>query len=199
MNTFGVYVPGDTLLHRLPAGAKLLALLVVITATLFIRDPAVALAAAVFACLAYPVARVGLPHLGRTARGLLPFLAVTLVFQSFTAGWRTALVLAAQLFIAVALAGLVTLTTRVAQMLELFERLARPLRVFGVRPERVALVLALTVRCVPIALTSWRSAHDAYVARGLTRRRHQMVVSVIVSLVRSAEAIGEAISSRGLD
>ncbi|GAA1771080.1 hypothetical protein ACBR40_15175 [Nonomuraea sp. AD125B] len=30
MNTFGVHVPGDSLLHRLPAGAKLLTLLVVI-------------------------------------------------------------------------------------------------------------------------------------------------------------------------
>ncbi|XVQ06642.1 energy-coupling factor transporter transmembrane component T family protein [Spirillospora sp. CA-255316] len=199
MNTVGVYVPGDTLLHRLPAGAKLLALLVVITATLFIRDPAVALAATALACLAYPAGRVGLVHLARTARGLLPFLALILVFQVVTAGWRTALVLAAQLFIAVALAGLVTLTTRVAEMLELFERLARPLRVFGVRPERVALVLALAIRSVPMALTAWQSARDAYVARGLTRRPHQVVVPVIVSLIRSAEAIGEAISARGMD
>lgn len=68
---------------------------------------------------------------------------------------------------------MVTLTTRVAGMPELFERLARPLRAFGVRPERVALVLALTIRSVPMALTAWRQAREAYVARGLSRRQHQ--------------------------
>ncbi|MBB5783245.1 energy-coupling factor transporter transmembrane component T family protein [Nonomuraea jabiensis] len=199
MNTFGVYVPGDSLLHRLPAGAKLLALLVVISATLFVRDPVAALTCAALVCLAYPVSRVGIGHLGTTVVGLLPFLVVILAFQTFTAGWRTAVVLSAQLFTAVVLAGLVTLTTRVADMLELFERLARPLRAFGVRPERVALVLALTIRSVPMALTAWRQAREAYVARGLSRRQHHMVVPVIVSLIRSAEAVGEAISARGLD
>ncbi|RCV52019.1 energy-coupling factor transporter transmembrane component T family protein [Marinitenerispora sediminis] len=199
MTALGLYVPGDTAVHRLPAGAKLAALLVAVTGLLLITDPWAALGAAAAAALLYPLCGLGARHLWRTLRPLLPFLALIAVFQTLVAGGDVAARVCGQLGAAVLLAGLVTSTTRVSAMFELFERLAGPLRVFGVRPDRVALVLAMTIRCVPLVATAWRAAREAYVARGLRRRPHRMVVPVIVNLVRSAEALGEAMSARGLD
>ena len=54
------------------------------------------------------------------------------------------------LLLTVAVAALVTLTTRVTEMLDVCQRLLRPLRRFGVDPDRVGLVLALTIRCIPL-------------------------------------------------
>ena len=54
------------------------------------------------------------------------------------------------LLLTVAIAALVTLTTRVTEMLDVCQRLLRPLRRFGVDPDRVGLVLALTIRCIPL-------------------------------------------------
>ncbi|GAA3754043.1 biotin transport system permease protein [Spinactinospora alkalitolerans] len=199
MSVIGLYVPGTGPVYRIPAGAKLLVLLVTVTAVLLVGDPWAALGAAAGAALLYPLCSPAHRYLWRTLRPLLPFLVAIAAFQAFTAGWEVGLRVCAQLTTAVLLAGLVTLTTRVSEMLALFERLAAPLRLVGARPDRVALVLALTIRCIPMVATAWRASREAYAARGLRGRPHLMVVPVIVNLIRSAESLGQAMSARGMD
>ncbi|MEY9210650.1 energy-coupling factor transporter transmembrane protein EcfT [Thermobifida halotolerans] len=198
MNTAGLYVPGTSLPYRMTAGGKLLVLLAVITVLLVLGNPWVSLGAAVAVVLLYAV--FGLAgHLWHAFRPVLLFLAAVGVFHVLFNDVETAVRVCAQLAAAVLLAGLVTRTTRVSEMLDLFERLARPLRVVGVRSERVALVLALTIRCVPLVAESWRSSREAYMARGLRGGAHRMVVPVIVNLIRSSEALGAAMNARGVD
>ncbi|HWC78485.1 MAG TPA: energy-coupling factor transporter transmembrane protein EcfT [Pseudonocardiaceae bacterium] len=199
MSTLGRYLPGESWLHRMPAGPKLLALLLAVTGVVASGTPGLIGAEVLVSAALYPAARVPLRVLGRHVRALLPFVVLILVFQGFTAGWARAVVVAGGLLASVLLAGLVTVTTRVARMLALFERLARPLDRAGVSSRRVALVLALTVRSVPLVATSWQRCRDAYTARGLGRGSWRMVVPVIVGLIRSAEALGDAITARGLD
>ncbi|PSK92382.1 biotin transport system permease protein [Murinocardiopsis flavida] len=199
MSTVGLYVPGDGPAHRAPAGAKLLVLLVAVSAMLLAGDLRVALAAVAAAVLLYPLCGLAPRHVWRTVRPLLVFVAVIGVFQWYAADAQTAVRVCAQLVAAVLLAGLVTLTTKVSAMLALFERLAGPLRHVGVRPDRVALTLALTIRCIPLVATAYRNSREAYAARGLRGRPHLLVVPVIVGLIRSAEAMGEAMVARGID
>ncbi|KUP95820.1 energy-coupling factor transporter transmembrane component T family protein [Thermobifida cellulosilytica] len=198
MNTIGLYVPGTSLPYRIPAGAKLLVLLGVVTVLLVLGDPWVSLGAAAAVVLLYPL--FGLAgHLWHAFRPVLLFLAVVAAFHLLLTDAQTAVRVCSQLAAAVLLAGLVTRTTRVSEMLALFERLARPLRRVGVRPERVGLVLALTIRCIPMVAQSWRTSREAYLARGLSGGAHRMVVPVIVNLIRSAEALGAAMNARGID
>ncbi|ASU85102.1 energy-coupling factor transporter transmembrane protein EcfT [Nocardiopsis gilva YIM 90087] len=199
MNIIGLYIPGDSLLHRVPAGAKLLVLLVTVTAVIAIGNLWVALGSALVAALAYPLGGLAPRYVWRMFRPVLPFLVLIAVFQGIVGDWPTAARVCAQLTTAVLLAALVTLTTRVSEMLALFERLARPLRFAGVRPDRVALVLALTIRSIPMVEAALRASREAYAARGLRGRPHLIVVPVIVGLIRSAEATGEAMAARGLD
>ena len=63
--------------------------------------------------------------------------------------------------ITVAIAALVTLTTRVTAMLDLCQRLLSPLRRFGVDPDRVGLVLALTIHCIPLLVNIVREVSEA--------------------------------------
>ncbi|GAB3210308.1 CbiQ family ECF transporter T component [Marinactinospora thermotolerans] len=198
MTSLGLYVPGRTPLHRAPAGVKLALLLAVVTVVVLLPPVGAAVAALVAAAL-YPLCGLPSHHLWGVLRPLLPFLALIALFQAVTAGPQVALGVCARLAAAVLAASLVTLTTRVAEMLALFERLARPLRLVGVRPDRAALVLALTVRCVPMVAAAWRGAREACLARGIRPRPHRLVVPVVVGMVRSAEALGEAMSARGLD
>ncbi len=199
MSVLGFYQPGDSLAHRAPPGVKLLALFGVVTLVLVFGDLRVAAGATIVAALLYPLCGLRPRHVWRTLRPVLPFLALIVCFQALTGDPQVALRTCGQLSAAVLLAGLLTLTTRTSAMLATFERAARPLRFVGLRHERLALVLALTIRAVPMVATAWRSARDAYLARGVRGRPHLMVVPVIVGLIRSAEAMGEAIIARGLD
>ncbi|MDA2810111.1 energy-coupling factor transporter transmembrane protein EcfT [Nocardiopsis sp. RSe5-2] len=203
MNVLGLFVPGRSVLHRLPAGAKLLGLLALVTVLVALDDHRaglIATPAAALACLcAYPATGLGLRRPLRLLLPLLPFLAVIALFQTLTGDPWAALRVCLLLVAAVLAAGLVTFTTRVSAMLDLFERLARPLAPAGVRPDRVALVLALTVRSVPMVAAAWQESRDACAARGLPAWPHLTVVPVIVGMIRTAEAMGEAMTARGVD
>ncbi|MBB4930112.1 biotin transport system permease protein [Lipingzhangella halophila] len=199
MSVLGLYLPGDSVLHRTPAGVKLLALLGAVTAVVVLGDPWIAVGAAVGCALLYPLCGLRAGHAWRILRPLLPFLVLIVLFQMLGGDALVAVRTCAQLVLAVLLSGLVTFTTRVSTMLALFERVARPLRFAGVRPDRLALVLALTIRALPMVAAAWHASREAYLARGLRGRPHLMVVPVIVGLVRSAEAMGDAMTARGLD
>lgn len=195
----GLYQPGSSLLHRLPAGVKLAALAVVAVGVLQISHLAtlgIAVAATVvLTALAQVPWRVALAQV----RPVCWFAVPLLVFQWATAGMDRALIVVGQLLVLVAVAALVTLTTRVSAMLDAVEAAARPLARLGVNPTRVALVLALAVRCVPLVTQSYAEAREAQKARGLENRPSALVVPLVIRLVKKADAIGAALAARGVD
>nr|WP_184638864.1 energy-coupling factor transporter transmembrane component T [Streptomonospora salina] len=198
----GIYVPPRrrrAVLHRLPAGAKIAALVAAVVAVVAAADARVAVAAAAAAALVHPLCGLGVGPALRTLRALAPFVAAIVLFQWLVGDGATAVRVCGQLLAAALLAAAVTASTRVTEMLELFERLARPLARVGANPRRVALVLALTIRCIPMVASAWRTSREAYLARGLRGRPDAMVVPVIVGLLRSADSLGEALTARGID
>ena len=195
----GLFRPGTSLLHRAPAGAKLALLAVLTTVLVVSRSPlAVAVAAAV-CLLGYAVAGWS-PRVALQQVWPLRWLLLVLVpFQLWTAGWRAAVVVVGTLVVAVAAACLLTLTTRVGDLLDTLVRLLSPLRLLGVDPERAGLTLALAVRSVPVIGAAAREVADARRARGLERSVRALAVPLVVRTVRHAERTGDALAARGFD
>jgi len=196
----GLYQPGDSLLHRLPAGAKLLLLLAAIVAvTVVVRAPlAVAIAAAVVAGL-FAVAGIGWRVALAQLRPVVWMLAVVAVFQVLLTSPERAVVVCGALLLSVALAALVTLTTRVSDMLDAVTHGLGPLRRFGVDPERIGLLLALAIRCVPLLTGIVHEVAEARRARGLEWSMTALVTPTLVRALRTADAMGEALAARGAD
>ena len=195
MNT---YLPGRSWLHLVPASVKLTGLAVAMVALLLVDSPAgiaAALGVTVLLYLTVGLARA-LPEQVWSLRWLV---AALVVLQVLTAGWAAAVVVTGRVVVAVVLAGLVTLTTRVVDLLDVFERVLRPLRRLGVDSERVALVLAIAIRAVPIVAGFAAEVRDAQRARGLHGSVRAYAVPLLVRTLRHADALGEALIARGLD
>ena len=200
MNTFGLYHPGSSILHRLPAGPKLLVTAVVIVVlSLWIRQPWQVLPAAALAVIAYFTARIPLRLTVVQLRPIVWMLAFVGAFQWIVAGWERAVVICGSLFVAVALAALVTLTTRMTDMLDAIVTAARPLRRVGVDPDRVGLVLVMTIRAIPLLGAVVARVTEARKARGLGFSLRALVVPVVVGALMTAEAMGKALAARGVD
>lgn len=196
----GLYCPGDSLLHRLPAGVKLAMLLTSIVAmTVLVRSPlgiaVVAVAVAGLFALAHISWRVALAQL----RPVLWMTMIIAVFQLLTTSVERAVVVCGVLLISVALAALVTVTTRVTAMLDALTRALWPLRRVGVDPERVGVLLALAIRCVPLLAGIVHDVAQARRARGVSWSATALVTPVLVRALRTADAMGEALAARGVD
>ena len=93
-----------------------------------------------------------------------------------------------------------TLTTRVTEMLDVLQRLLRPLRRFGVDPDRVGLVLALTIRCIPLLVGIVRERlRGEKGARRWAFRSAPWPRPPSSGPCAAADAMGDALIARGVD
>ncbi|ANS26246.1 hypothetical protein R1CP_07625 [Rhodococcus opacus] len=196
----GLYRPGDSLLHRMPAGLKLLLLIAsILTATVFVRTPlevgVVVLAVGLLFAVASIPWRVAVAQL----RPVVWMLLIIAVFQVLITSPARAVVVCGVLLISVALAALVTLTTRVTDMLDTVSRALGPLRRFGVDPDRIGLLLALAIRCIPLLTGIVQEVAQARKARGLQWSMTALATPVLVRALRTADAMGDALVARGVD
>ncbi|MFF2082312.1 energy-coupling factor transporter transmembrane component T family protein [Nocardia sp. NPDC058176] len=196
----GLYCPGDSLLHRLPAGVKLALLLTSIVAmTVFVRTPlGIAVVAVVVAGL-FALARISWRVALAQVRPVLWMTVIIAVFQLLTTSVERAVVVCGVLVLSVVLAALVTVTTRVTAMLDALTRALGPLRRVGVDPDRVGVLLALAIRCVPLLAGIVHDVAQARRARGVSWSATALVTPVLVRALRTADAMGEALAARGVD
>ncbi|PRY14677.1 energy-coupling factor transporter transmembrane component T [Kineococcus rhizosphaerae] len=202
----GLAEPGDSVLHRARAGAKLLGLVGVGTAVGVVRGVWPGPVAAVGLALLL-LALAGLARGCRLRRGLLRaqvrrtwwvLLALAAV-QWWSAGpWLAATVVAGLLGCLWA-ATLVTATTPVPALLDTVVRALRPLRRFGVDPERVGFAFTLTLTSIPVVSRLLAESREAAAARGLSGDPRALLVPTVVRAVAHAEQLGEALAARGLD
>ncbi|MBH0779329.1 energy-coupling factor transporter transmembrane component T family protein [Nocardia bovistercoris] len=196
----GLYHPGHSILHRLPARFKLPVLfLAIVAATVALRTPLEVLIAAVAVGALFALARIPWRTALAQLRPVVWMLSVIAVFQVLITSPQRAAVVCGVLLISVAAAALVTLTTRVSDMLDAVTSALGPLRRFGVDPDRLGLLLALAIRCVPLLAGIVHEVAEARRARGSEWSMTALVTPVLVRALRTADALGEALAARGVD
>jgi biotin transport system permease protein len=195
----GAYLPGDSPVHRAPAGVKLAVLGAGLLLLAVRPGPVPVLVGAGVVLALAALARVGPRPLAAQVRPLLWLLVPLAALQLWLSGPAVALTVAGGLLVAVAAAGLVTLTTRTEALLDALVAGLRPLRRAGVDPERVALVLALAVRTVPVLVGIAREVQQARAARGAERSVRAFAVPFVIRSLRHADRLGEALEARGVD
>jgi biotin transport system permease protein len=195
----GTYLPGDSVVHRAPAGLKLAVLAVGLLALGLFRSPQTVATAAVLTVGAGAATRLGALALWAQVRPVVLVAVVIGALQIWLVGPVQAAVVVGWLVVAVLAAGLVTMTTPVTDLLDAVVAAVRPLRRLGVEPERVALVLALAVRCVPVIAGLAQDVQQARLARGAGRSVRALAVPLVIRTVRYADQLGEALAARGVD
>ena len=199
MSALAVYVPRDSVVHRLPAGTKLLLLVLAAIGVLALSQPwQVAVALAVIALL-YAAARIPWRTTLEQVRPLLWFLLALGLFQLAVAGWQRAVVVVGAMLGLVLLATLVSLTTRTTAMVDVVVRWLRPLRRVGVDPERVGLLVALGIRSVAVIIELAREVRQAQLARGASSSPLAFIVPLVVRTLRHADRLADALVARGVE
>jgi len=188
----------ETPYHRLPAGPKL-ALLCAVTFALFLTDSAWLLGLALGGvALLYLLPgtgfmREGLGHL----RPLLPFLAVIALWHLVSGTPILGAGVAARLLAAVGLANLVTMTTRLDDMIGIVRWLTSPLRRLGLATGALEIAIALVVRFTPVLADKGSRLFEAWRARSKRRPGWRILAPFTLLAIDDAEHVAEALRARG--
>lgn len=193
-----LYLPGDSLLHRMPAWAKLLALCIGGTLAVFVSSPTILAIALACVVVLYALARVPVRTAWRMTRSLLAFVVLVVALQWAFTGPTMAALVGLRILLLVLGANLLTLTTSTTELIDTIERALGPLRRFGVRPERVGLAISLTLRFIPVISEQAARVREAQAARGV-RAPLTFLVPLAIKTIRMADGVGEALEVRGVD
>ena len=192
------YVPGTSLIHRMPLWLKFLLVLACGMASFLIVDWRLAAAALAVLCGLFLLSGAGPMRLFRAVRPLLPILLVIGAFQWWQLGGPVAARIVLNILLCVVAASLLTATTPLHGLLDGVVSLARPFRRFGADPERFALTIAIMLRSIPFIAGAFSDVRDSARARGLERNPRALVLPVFITTVAYARHTGEALAARGL-
>ena len=180
---FGQYYPTSSVVHRLDARVKLLAVILYIITVFFITDYVMYAAMFVFIIALAIVAKIPLRVLLRTVRTIVFLVLITSVINLFfTTGevlwvhWKFikiykegvehAIKLALRLILLMLFPSLLTLTTTPMELTDALESLMKPLKLIKVPVHAIALIMSIALRMIPILMEETNKIMLAQKARG---------------------------------
>ncbi|EAU40081.1 hypothetical protein FP2506_02530 [Fulvimarina pelagi HTCC2506] len=192
----GLYRPGKSFLHRMKAGAKILALLAFGTLLLSVASITLSTAGLVTVLFGYALAGFSGSMILRQIRPVVLILLALFAAQLWLVGLDAALLFLTRFSALILAAALVTLTTRTTDLVSAIEKALRPFAWLGVNVEKVSLAISLTIRFIPLVSQVVVEVREAQAARGGRHSIIALAVPIIVRLLKSADAIAEAIDAR---
>ncbi|GLY29265.1 energy-coupling factor transporter transmembrane protein EcfT [Kineosporia sp. NBRC 101731] len=194
-----LYRAGDSLWHRLPAGPKALLLMVIVLGVglLPVSRPGPAVAA-VIAVGCYAVPGVGLRELGRQLVAVRWAILVTAAGQLLFLGPERAAANTTRVGAALVIGALIALTTPVGALLDALEQGLKPLDRIGIDRQRVALLLIVTITMLPVLARLAHDVREAQRARGAPPGLRHFALPFLVVALKHADALGDALSARGV-
>ena len=194
-----LYVAGDSFVHRLPAGTKLLMLFAGSIALFAVSGIPVHAGELLAVAGLFRVARLPWRETLHQLRPALLFLVPIFLFHVFLTDWVLGLETVLRIVVLLALAVLVTLTTKLSDMIDVVERAARPLRHVGINPSKVGMMLSMVIRFVPLMMREAQEILEAQRARGLDRSAIALLVPLLIKTLKMADDLSDAIEARGYD
>jgi energy-coupling factor transport system permease protein len=221
----GGYIPGDSALHRLDPRVKLAGMILLLSCVFLATTAAAmllnALLIAMLAGLCHVGWRIWIWGLLRFAWMLGLVAIVNILFNRYGApitilGWglpftleglQDSLLLTLRVGEIVILSLILTFTTSPEELTRGCQRLAGPLKRFGVPVEELGIVMLMAMRFIPLVQLELRATIEAQSARGvefsrgsLISRSSNLVAVLILSLMsalRRADLLATAMASRG--
>lgn len=190
--------PVRTWAHGWPAGAKLGGLCAATLLLFFIESVPVHFAIFGSVLLVYALpGRLFFSGGVRRLWLLWPFVLVVLLWHKWDGTAAQGGAICLRLLSAVALANLVTMTTRLTDMLAVIRWLAWPLRRLGLQTAALELAVALTIRLTPVLAEKGELLSASWRARARRRPGWRILMPFTVLALDDAEHVAEALRARG--
>lgn len=197
MSVLGIYRPGGSPLHRLPAVAKVLLLVAWAIVAMVFSDPITASGMALAALMLLVSV---LPAPKPTIRGLtfvVLLAALASAYQVYRGEYESAIDIGADIIGIFSLSIAITSSTPMSELLDFATAASRPFRHI-IPPAIPGLMFALLVRAIPEVATIMRQSREAARARGVTFSASAIIIPTASRTVGFALDLGAALHARGI-
>lgn len=188
----------ETPYHRIGAGWKLAAvcaftLVVFAVPALWFRGGALMLVIGLYLFSG----RVFLREGGRMLRPFMIFVLIIGIWHLVTASYQDGARILLMLLASVGLANLVTMTTRLDDMIGVVRWCAAPLRRFGVSTRVLELAIALVIRFTPVLIRNGTALSEAWRARSTRKAGWRVLAPFAIQALDDADQVALALRARG--
>ncbi len=132
----------------------------------------------------------------RNLSPVIPVLVFILLWHIFTGLVLFGVVLVFKFIIVISLANLVTMTSRLDEMIALIEKLVSPLKKIGLDLSFLGLVFGLVIRSIPNLLDTGKKLNLSWRSRSLKRPTWRIIFPLVCSALDDADHVAEAIKAR---
>ncbi|MGE8103019.1 energy-coupling factor transporter transmembrane component T family protein [Allorhizobium sp. NPDC080224] len=194
-----LHVEGQSLLHRIPVKPKLIGLMAFGLALYWVDHPLVLTLALIATGSLYLSTGIGVPEGFRRLKPVLFTIAFLALVNLLLLSPHEALVITLRLVAILLLAAAVTASTTIADFMAAVTDFARPLERLGLmKAADLGLALGLVLRFVPEIAARYEALKEAHAARGIPVKLSRMLGPLIISTLKDADRIAEAIDARGI-
>ena len=200
VSLLGLYQPGEGWLFRAGVGWKYLIMLALSIPALVLQQWPLTVSSLMATVLLLFSSGIGLVRALRIGWVMWLLLAALTAYHLVVLNPGAAVVQPGNLLLAILAARLLTLTTSTPELLSALASALRPLRFIGLKPDSIALMVALMIRSIPylIVVCVRRHRRTPRTGRGAERNPVALLVPVVLGAVAHAERTGEALAARGI-
>lgn len=192
-----IYLEQESWLHRVPAGFKLL-VVAVSSILLFQLNSAWVLIAGLGLVVAL-YASLGKEGLARLSilRGLTMFFGIVLGLHWLSGTFWEGVIVILRLSVLFLAANMISLTTRMDDMMAALMPLFRPVEWCGMKPRKFALGVTLVLRFAPHLMHVFAILQEAYQARTGAKNSWRLLAPFAIHALSMSDNVAEALKARG--
>ncbi|GAA0137171.1 energy-coupling factor transporter transmembrane protein EcfT [Paenibacillus sp. YSY-4.3] len=221
---FGQYIEKKSIIHKLDPRTKLLIVMFFMISALFLTTLVSYAMLAFMVAAAIAISKIPVSYIIKGLKPIWLIVIITSVFHIFLTqggevlfqigplsfyeqGVLKAIMITVRIVLLLAMATLLTLTTKLSDLTSAIETLLSPLRRIGVPTQEIAMMMTLTIRFIPILLQETDKIMKAQRARGVNFSSGNVVkrllnfipiiVPVLMLAFQKAESASQAIEARG--
>lgn len=223
--TLGVYLPGQSLIHRLDPRTKIISVTAIVILLLLIKSYYAYAAMLILLALVIFIAEIPVGYAFRGLKPMLPVLVLMWVFQLFLysgpspkllftwwffsateAGFHMGNLITLRVFFLFTFTTLLTLTTSIVSLTDGLESLLNPLKRIGVPSQELVMTMIIALRFVLILAEELDKIVKAQMARGVafdrgsfihkTKKMFPVFLPLFISAFKRAEELIVAMEAR---
>ena len=130
-------------------------------------------------------------------RPIVVFAAIILLFHVLTSDFTAGLSIIFRMLTLVALANLVTMTTKLNEMISVVEFCLIPMAKLGINTRVFGVATAMVIRFTPVLINKASALRESWRARSAKRAGWRIVMPLFLTAVDDADRVAEALKARG--